>query len=56
MRKDLKIKKWIDTIGAILAFLGFSGIAGAAEGEGNIVVAITVFIVGFSIVLWGYQR
>ena len=56
MRTDLKIKKWIDAAGAVLSLLGLSGIAGAAEGEGNIVVAITVFIVGFSIVLWGLQR
>ena len=56
MRKDLKVKKWIDAAGAVLAYVGLSGIAGAAEGEGNLVVAIAVFIVGFSICLWGYQR
>jgi uncharacterized membrane protein YtjA (UPF0391 family) len=56
MRRDIRIKKWIDAFGGVTALLGLSGIAGAAEGEGNIVVAITVFIIGFSIVLWGYQR
>ena len=56
MRKDLRVKKWIDVIGATLSFIGLGGIAGAAEGEGNIVVAVTVFCVGFAIVLWGYQR
>ena len=56
MRKDLKVKKWIDAVGAIMAFLGLSGIAGAAEGEGNLLVAIVVFTIGFSICLWGYQR
>jgi len=56
MRKDLKIKKWIDILGSILALVGFGGIAGAAEGQGNMIVAILVFTIGFSICLWSYQR
>ena len=56
MRRDLKVKKWVDGFGAMAALLGLGGIAGAAEGQGNIVVAITVFVIGFSIVLWGYKR
>ena len=55
-RKDLKAKKWIDAAGALLAFIGLGGMAGAAEGQGNIVIAVTVFVVGFSICLWGYKR
>ena len=56
MRRDLKVKKWIDAFGSMTALLGLGGIAGAAEGQGNLVVAIAFFIVGFSIVLWRYQR
>ena len=56
MRRDLRVKKWIDAIGATTALLGLAGMGGAAEGQGNIVVAVAVFVVGFSIVLWGYKR
>lgn len=56
MRKDLRVKRVIDAVGAMMALVGLGGIAGASEGQGNIVVAVTVFVVGFSIVLWGYQR
>ena len=56
MRRDLKAKKVIDAIGSVASLIGLGGIAGAAEGQGNLVVAIAVFIIGFSIVLWGYQR
>ena len=56
MRNDLKVKKWIDAVGAVMALVGMGGMAGAAEGQGNILVAIAVFVIGFSIVLWGYQK
>lgn len=56
MRRDLKVKKWVENIGAITSLLGLGFIGGAAEGQGNLMLAIGVFIVGFSIVLWGYQR
>lgn len=56
MRKDLKIKKVIDLIGAALAIVGFAGIAGATEGEGNPIIAIVVFAIGFGICLWGHER
>ena len=55
-RNDLKVKKWIDVIGAVLALYGFAGIGCASEGHGNLMVAIGIFAVGFAIVLWGYQR
>ena len=55
-RTDLKIKKWIDALGATMALLGMGGMAGAAEGEGDLVIAIGVFVIGFAIVLWGYQK
>jgi len=56
MRKDLKIKKIIDGIGAVMAIVGFAGLAGATEGEGNPIVAILVFSIGFGICLWGHER
>lgn len=56
MRRDLKAKKWIDAFGSMASLIGLGGIAGAAEGQGNLIVAITVFCIGFAIVLWGYQR
>ena len=56
MRKDIKAKFWLDAVGAVMSVVGLAGIAGAAEGQGNIIVAITVFSVGFGICLWGYSR
>ena len=56
MRKDLKAKKWIDVAGAVMAFIGLGGLAGATEGQGSAIVAIVVFSVGFGICLWGYRR
>lgn len=56
MRRDLKVKKWIESIGSVVALLGLGFIGGAAEGRGNLLIAIAVFIFGFSVVLWGYQR
>lgn len=56
MRKDLKFKKVIDCIGAAMALIGFAGLAGATEGEGNPIIAILVFSIGFGICLWGYER
>ena len=55
-RNDLKVKKWIDIAGALIELIGYAGIGGASEGHGNLMVAIGVFVVGLSIVLWGYQR
>lgn len=55
-RRDLKIKSVIDHAGALLALIGLGGIGGASEGHGSLLVALAIFIVGFSIVLWGYQR
>ena len=56
MRRDLKVKKWIDAVGAILTLIGLGGLGGAAEGEGLPVVATLTFAIGFAIVLWGYRR
>ena len=56
MRRDMRVKRWIDAIGAMMSLIGLGGIAGAAEGQGNLIVAITVFCIGFGVVLWGYQR
>lgn len=54
-RRDLRIKKIIDVIGAILFVLGLAGLGGAAEGQGNIIVASIVFALGFGLTIWGYQ-
>ena len=35
MRKDLKAKKWIDALGAVMSLVGLGGMAGAAEGQGR---------------------
>ena len=56
MRRDLKIKKVVESVASIMALIGLGGIAGAAEGQGNMIIAIGVFVIGFSVVLWGYQR
>lgn len=56
MRGDLKVKKWIDVVGAVLALVGFAGLSGACEGEGSAIVAMITFSVGFSLCLWGYTR
>ena len=55
-RRDLKIRMVLDTLGATMALLGLAGMAGAAEGQGNIVIAIAVFLAGFAEVIWSYQR
>ena len=56
MRRDLRLKKWIENFGSIVALIGLGSMGGAAEGQGNLIVAIAVFIIGFSIVMWGYQK
>ena len=56
MRRDLKVKKWVDVVGAVLALIGWGGICGAVEGQGNPIVAIIVFSIGFGICLVGYRR
>ena len=56
MRKDLKVKKWIDIVGSMLALIGFAGMGGACEGQGSALISIITFSIGFGIVLWGYQR
>ena len=55
-RLDLKVRMVLDTVGATMALLGLAGMAGAAEGQGNIVIAIAVFLAGFAEVIWSYQR
>ena len=56
MRKDLMVKKWLDIAGSMMALVGLGGIAGAAEGQGNLMIAILVFGIGFGEVIWSYQR
>ena len=56
MRKDIRARKLMDVVGSMMALIGLGGIAGAAEGEGNLMVAIAVFAIGFAEVLWSYQR
>lgn len=56
MRRDLKIKKWIDALGCVMALVGLGGIGGACEGEGFPIVAVLVFSIGFGICLWGIHR
>lgn len=55
-RKDLKVKAVIDFIGAAMTLIGLGGLGGATEGEGSFLIALAVFVTGFAIVLWGYQR
>lgn len=55
-RLDLKVRMVLDTLGATMALIGLAGMAGAAEGQGNIVIAIAVFLAGFAEVIWSYQR
>ena len=56
MRRDLKVKKWVEVLGSILALIGWGGIGGAIESQGSPVVAIIVFSIGFGICLVGYGR
>lgn len=56
MRRDLKVKKWIEMVGSAMTLIGLGGLGGASEGHGSFIIAVTVFAVGFGIVLWGYQR
>ena len=39
-----------------MALLGLAGLAGASEGQGSVIVALTVFGIGMLEVLWSYQR
>ena len=55
-RLDLKVRMVLDSLGAMMALIGLAGMAGAAEGQGNIVIAIAVFLAGFAEVIWSYQR
>jgi hypothetical protein len=55
-RKDLAVRMVLDCIGSTMALLGLAGIAGASEGEGNFLIALTVFGIGMLEVLWSYQR
>lgn len=55
-RTDLKVRLVLDVIGATLTWLGIAGIAGAAEGEGSLTVALVVFIIGLAEVVWSYER
>ena len=56
MRKDVKIRKIMDVVGSMFALVGLGGIAGAAEGQGNLMIAILVFGIGIGEVIWSYQR
>lgn len=56
MRRDLKVKKWVEALGSVMTLIGLGGLGGAAEGQGMPVVATLTFAIGFAIVLWGYQR
>ena len=55
-RRDLRIRMILDCIGSTMALLGLAGLAGACEGEGRFLVALTVFGIGMFEVLWSYQR
>ena len=55
-RRDLRIRMILDCIGSTMALLGLAGLAGACEGEGRFLVALIVFGVGMTEVLWSYQR
>jgi hypothetical protein len=55
-RLDLKVRMLLDTLGATMALVGLGGMAGASEGQGNMVLAIAVFLLGFAEVIWSYQR
>ena len=46
----------LDCIGSTMALLGLAGLAGASEGQGNVIVALIVFGAGMTEVLWSYQR
>lgn len=56
MRKDLRVKRWIEMLGAVLTLIGLGGLGGATEGEGLPIVATLTFAIGFAIVLWGYEK
>lgn len=56
MRRDIRIKRWIETAGSVLALVGLGGLGGACEGEGLPIVAVLTFSIGFAICLWGYRR
>ena len=56
MRKDLRVKRWLENIGAVMTLVGLGGLGGASEGQGMPIVATLTFAVGFAIVLWGYKR
>lgn len=56
MRRDLKVRMILDLTGSTMALVGLAGIAGASEGHGSVVVAVTVFAVGMLEVLWSYHR
>lgn len=55
-RIDLKVRMVLDSLGAMFSLLGIAGIAGAAEGEGSLTVALVVFIIGLAEVVWSYER
>jgi len=55
-RRDLKVRMVLDILGATFTWLGIGGLAGAAEGEGKAIVAMIVFLIGVTEVVWSYQR
>lgn len=55
-RTDLKIRLLLDSIGAICTLIGIGGLAGAAEGRGGFLAALTVFAIGATEVLWSNFR
>lgn len=55
-RRDLKVRMVLDILGATFTWLGIGGLAGASEGEGKLIVALIVFLIGATEVVWSYQR
>ena len=56
MRRDIRVKRWIESLGSAMTLLGLGGLGGAADGHGSMIIATAFFVIGFSIVLWGYQK
>ena len=56
MRRDIRIKRWIEALGSVMTLIGLGGLGGAAEGQGMPIVAVLTFSIGFAIVLWGYKK
>ena len=55
-RADLKVRIALDIFGATCSLVGLGGLAGATEGEGKVVVALIIFLVGMVEVAWSYSH